>query len=55
MQMMVVEQGKITYFKVKDPSFVNWNLIEYAVLNNIIADFPICNKSLDLSYSGFDI
>jgi len=47
---MVVEKGKITYYKHKDPSFVNWALLEYAVLKNIIADFPICNKSLDLSY-----
>ena len=55
LQLMVIEQGQIVYFKVKDPSFVNRNLLEYAVLNNIIADFPICNKSFDLSYSGFDL
>lgn len=54
-QMIVVEKWEIVYFKVKDPSFVNRNLIDYSVLNNIIADFPICNKSLDLSYSGFDV
>jgi Ni,Fe-hydrogenase III large subunit len=54
-QMMVVESWKIVYFKAKDPSFVNWTLIEYAVLKNIIADFPICNKSYDLSYSWFDM
>ena len=50
-----IENGKIKYFKFKDPSFVNWTLLEYAVLNNIIADFPICNKSFDLSYSWFDV
>jgi len=55
LQMVVVEKGEIVYFKTKDPSFVNRNLIDYTVLNNIIADFPICNKSLDLSYSGFDV
>jgi len=54
-QMMLVEKREISYFKAKDPSFVNWTLIEYAVLNNIIADFPICNKSYDLSYSGTDM
>jgi len=54
-QMMLVENGEISYFKAKDPSFVNWTLIEYAVLKNIIADFPICNKSYDLSYSGTDM
>jgi Ni,Fe-hydrogenase III large subunit len=52
---MLVENGEISYFKAKDPSFVNWTLIEYAVLKNIIADFPICNKSYDLSYSGTDM
>lgn len=54
-QMMLVENGEISYFKAKDPSFVNWTLIEYAVLKNIIADFPICNKSYDLSYSWTDM
>lgn len=54
-QMIVVEKGSIVYYKAKDPSFVNWSLVEYAVLKNIIADFPICNKSYDLSYSWFDM
>lgn len=55
LQLMKVEDGKIVYYKFKDPSFVNRTLLEYAVLNNIIADFPVCNKSFDMSYSGFDI
>jgi len=55
MQMIYVENWEIKYYKFKDPSFVNWTLLEYAVLNNIIADFPVCNKSFDLSYSGFDV
>ena len=50
-----IVDNKISYFKIKDPSFVNWTLLEYSVLNNIIADFPICNKSFDLSYSWFDL
>lgn len=54
-QMIVVENWSIVYYKAKDPSFVNWSLLEYSVLKNIIADFPICNKSFDLSYSGFDM
>ncbi len=53
--LMEVKDWKINYFKIKDPSFMNWTLLEYAVLNNIIADFPICNKSFDLSYSWFDL
>ncbi len=55
LQIIYVENGEIKYYKFKDPSFVNWTLLEYAVLNNIIADFPICNKSFDLSYSGVDV
>ena len=55
MQMIYVENWEIKYYKFKDPSFVNWTLLEYAVLNNIIADFPVCNKSFDMSYSGFDV
>jgi len=41
--------------KVRDPSFCNWLSIEYAVLDNIVPDFPIINKSLSLSYSGNDM
>ncbi len=55
LQIMQVEKWKINYYKHKDPSFVNWALLEYSVLDNIIADFPICNKSFDLSYSWFDM
>lgn len=49
------DKWEIDFYKIKDPSFLNWTLIEYAVLKNIIADFPICNKSYDLSYAGFDL
>ena len=41
--------------KVVDPSFRNWPALEYAVLNNIVPDFPLCNKSFNLSYSGNDL
>jgi len=41
--------------KVADPSFRNWPALEYAVLNNIVPDFPLCNKSFNLSYSGSDL
>jgi Ni,Fe-hydrogenase III large subunit/Ni,Fe-hydrogenase III component G len=41
--------------KVVDPSFRNWPALEYAVLKNIVPDFPICNKSFNLSYSGNDL
>ena len=40
--------------KLADPSFRNWPALEYAVLENIVPDFPLCNKSFNLSYSGSD-
>ena len=47
-------QGKISRWKIHSPSFVNWPLIQYAVLGNIVPDFPLINKSMNLSYSGSD-
>jgi len=47
--------GKIERCKIVDPSFHNWEGLSYAVLGNIIPDFPLCNKSFDLSYSGNDL
>jgi len=41
--------------KLADPSFRNWPALEYAVLENIVPDFPLCNKSFNLSYSGNDL
>jgi Ni,Fe-hydrogenase III large subunit/Ni,Fe-hydrogenase III component G len=41
--------------KVVDPSFRNWPALEYAVLKNIVPDFPLCNKSFNLSYSANDL
>jgi Ni,Fe-hydrogenase III large subunit/Ni,Fe-hydrogenase III component G len=49
------ERGELLRVKVKDPSFVNWPALEYAVLKNIVPDFPLCNKSFNLSYSGNDL
>jgi len=40
--------------KVKDPSINNWPAIVEAVEGNIVADFPVINKSFNLSYSGTD-
>jgi Ni,Fe-hydrogenase III large subunit/Ni,Fe-hydrogenase III component G len=47
--------GLIERCKIVDPSFLNWQGLSYAVLGNIIPDFPLCNKSFDLSYSGNDL
>jgi Ni,Fe-hydrogenase III large subunit/Ni,Fe-hydrogenase III component G len=41
--------------KIVDPSFRNWPALEHAVLKNIVPDFPLCNKSFNLSYSGHDL
>ena len=38
-----------------DPSFLNWRPLSYALLNNIVPDFPLCNKSFNQSYSGNDL
>lgn len=48
-------EGKICRYAVKDPSFNNWTAISIAIRNNLIADFPLCNKSMSLSYSGNDL
>ncbi len=39
----------------RDPSWLQWPLLEAAVENNIVADFPLCNKSFNCSYSGVDL
>ncbi len=38
-----------------DPSWQNWPVLEHAVIDNIVADFPLINKSFNLSYSGVDL
>ncbi|MGE5418648.1 MAG: NADH dehydrogenase subunit [Chloroflexota bacterium] len=48
-------KGEIAVYKVKDPSFHNWLALALAVRNNEISDFPVCNKSFDLSYCGHDL
>ncbi|HLN52266.1 MAG TPA: NADH-quinone oxidoreductase subunit C [Lentimicrobium sp.] len=49
------EQGELVIYKIKDPSFHNWMALAQAVRNNEISDFPICNKSFNLSYCGHDL
>jgi Ni,Fe-hydrogenase III large subunit len=48
-------KGGPALYKIKDPSFHNWLALALAVRNNEISDFPICNKSFDLSYCGHDL
>jgi Ni,Fe-hydrogenase III large subunit/NADH:ubiquinone oxidoreductase subunit C len=49
------EHGVIKHYKVKDPSLHNWKALELALRNLEISDFPINNKSFDLSYCGHDL
>jgi Ni,Fe-hydrogenase III large subunit len=48
-------KGDLLHYKVKDPSFHNWMALALAVRNNEISDFPVCNKSFNLSYCGHDL
>ena len=48
-------KGELILYKIKDPSFHNWLALAQAVRNNEISDFPICNKSFNLSYCGHDL
>lgn len=49
------ERGRIERCKVIDPSFHNWFGLALAMRNQEISDFPLCNKSFNLSYSGHDL
>jgi Ni,Fe-hydrogenase III large subunit len=53
--VMAGENGRIHRCKVRDPSFMNWPAIQWAVVGNIIPDFPLINKSFNLSYAGNDL
>jgi Ni,Fe-hydrogenase III large subunit len=53
--LMAGEDGRIHRCKVRDASFVNWPALQWAVLGNIIPDFPLINKSFNLSYAGNDL
>src|SRR5216683_3125161 len=47
--------GKVERCHLRDPSWFQWPLLEAAVDGNIVADFPLCNKSFNCSYSGHDL
>jgi Ni,Fe-hydrogenase III large subunit len=50
-----IKEGKIERFFMRDPSFINWQVLHLMMPGNIIADFPLINKSCDLSYAGNDL
>ena len=47
--------GKFAFYKVVDPSFHNWSGLALSLRDQQISDFPLCNKSFNLSYCGFDL
>jgi len=49
------ESGRLAHYKLQDPSLRNWLGLAIAMRENEISDFPICNKSFDLSYCGNDL
>ena len=53
--VMADAAGRLERVKVLDPSFLNWRALSYALLKNIVPDFPLCNKSFNQSYSGNDL
>lgn len=47
--------GRVARCHLRDPSWFQWPLLEIAIEGNIVADFPLCNKSFNCSYSGHDL
>lgn len=48
-------EGSIRRCHAHDPSWQNWPVLEHAIIGNIVPDFPLINKSFNLSYSGHDL
>ncbi len=50
-----IANGRVMRCHARDSSWFQWPLLEAAIENNIVADFPLCNKSFNCSYSGHDL
>jgi Ni,Fe-hydrogenase III large subunit len=50
-----IEKNRLARCHLRDPSWFHWPLLEAVVEGNIVADFPLCNKSFNCSYSGHDL
>jgi len=50
-----LRDGEVERCHLRDPSWFQWPLLEAVIENNIVADFPLCNKSFNCSYSGHDL
>jgi Ni,Fe-hydrogenase III large subunit/Ni,Fe-hydrogenase III component G len=53
--VMADKEGRPLRVKLRSPSYCNWPAVPFAVHGNIVPDFPLCNKSFNLSYSGTDM
>ncbi|SDD56303.1 Ni,Fe-hydrogenase III large subunit [Cupriavidus sp. YR651] len=51
----LVDDGRLLRCHCHDPSWQNWPVLEHAIIGNIVPDFPLINKSFNLSYSGHDL
>jgi Ni,Fe-hydrogenase III large subunit/Ni,Fe-hydrogenase III component G len=49
------DEGKVAACHLRDPSWFQWPLLEAVIEGNIVADFPLCNKSFNCSYAGHDL
>jgi len=49
------QDGRVQRYFTRDPSWFNWPALEILIHGNIVADFPVCNKSVNGSYSGHDL
>jgi len=53
--LRIDDRGRVARCHVRDPSWFQWPLLEAVVEGNIVADFPLCNKSFNCSYAGHDL
>jgi Ni,Fe-hydrogenase III large subunit len=53
--LRLATDGTVARCYPRDPSWFQWPLLEAAIEDNIVADFPLCNKSFNGSYSGHDL
>ena len=53
--MVATPDGRLARYKIVDPSFHNWMGVALALRDQQISDFPLCNKSFNLSYCGHDL
>jgi Ni,Fe-hydrogenase III large subunit len=51
----MASDGTVERCHLRDPSWLQWPVLEAAIEGNIVADFPLCNKSFNCSYSGHDL